>query len=334
MNIFKKHKAAVLSLLAFVGCVVACDMITEIISLPEDAKVNTEVEIKARITLVPSSDDKTEFVFAMLTPKSWNTSGNAKVTFSTHGYNTQGGVDVVDEEMILIPDTEKEPSTQLSWPMAYQKKVGSMGNYGSVEWTLFKSKTMFIIDNNVSEETITADVTIRLTTGPENIKFFFGAGYAPYRRGLLTSAENNGDHRYEPNEVTKVFEVTGAEGGDELDFTVMPRVSSVPAAFRYGDIFAVRFNANDSDLEGEEKVILCGKAILAGGGEVVVGRRSGNVMEKLPQNSYQKYIYPRHFFSLPANAVIENIYCWFESEDGTKVVTAGDDGYRLKQADK
>lgn len=69
MNIFKKHKAAVLSLIAFIGCVVACDMITEIISLPEDAKVNSEVEIKARITLVPSSDDKTEFVFAMLTPQ-------------------------------------------------------------------------------------------------------------------------------------------------------------------------------------------------------------------------------------------------------------------------
>ena len=44
-------------------------------------------------------------------------------------------------------------------------------------------------------------------------------------------------------------------------------------------------------------------------------------MEKISETAYQKYIYPRHFFGLPADAEIEATYFHFTNEDRSIVVT-------------
>ena len=78
----------------------------------------------------------------------------------------------------------------------------------------------------------------------------------------------------------------------------------------------------------KKKVYLCGRALCEDGSEVTVSTTGdANLMEKLGETSYQKYIYPRHFFSLPEGTRIEALYFYFTNEDGSIVVrdTSGED---------
>lgn len=335
INFVKKHKMACLAMASMMLMAANCVMSVEKIILPENAQVNSEEEITVEIKLVPGSDESnSKLAFAILTPKSWKTAENAVVTYSTSGYATQGFEEIVNESMMVIPSTENEPFTQQSWPLAYQSKVGLMGNTGPVEWTVFRSSTAFTINDNVSKEPITATIKIRLRTGADNIKFFFGAGYCGAKRGLMTEQDNGGDFRYVPNEVAVPFTVSGGSG-PMLDYTVTAAVTTTPSVFRYGDIFAVNFGAEGSALAGSGKVYLCGKAVLADGSvKEVTAVSDDNLMLGIGEDTFQKYIYPRHFFSLPSDAEIESVYVWFVNADKSVVVTDGEDGYLLQQSEK
>ena len=70
------------------------------------------------------------------------------------------------------------------------------------------------------------------------------------------------------------------------------------------------------------KPAIDGKAVYDGGKEVIVDEISDKtLMEKISETAYQKYIYPRHFFGLPADAEIEATYFHFTNEDRSIVVT-------------
>lgn len=329
----KKHKLAFIAIASVICMAAECVMSVEKIVLPENAKINNEEEITVEVKLVPGSDETSKMAFAILTPKSWKTAQNAKLTFSTVGYASQGQAEITDEAMELIPSTEVEPSTQLSWPMAYQSKVGFMGNTGPVEWTVFRSASTFVINDNVSKEPIKAIVKIRLTTGPDNIKFFFAAGYTGAKRGLMTEQENSGDFRYVPNETAVPFRVSGGYG-PSLDYTVKASVTTTPSVFRYGDIFAVNFGSAESSLSAESKIYLCGKVVLEDGTTKTVETPSeATLMLSQGDKNFQKYIYPRHFFGLPNDAKIEAVYVWFVNSDKSIVVKEGD-GYHLAQSNQ
>lgn len=312
-----------LALVALPLMVAACMTIEEIIH-PDDAQVNSEIDITVRIKLVTETDETTQLVFAVLAPKSWNIAQSAQLSLTTSGYASQGYADVTDEQMELMPDSEVEPTTALKWSEAYQSKIGLMGNLGPMEWVVFRSKTTFIINDKVSTDPIEGTVKIRLTTGSQSIKCFMGYGFCGMKSGF------NGE-RYKANEMSKVLTVTGGSGA-MLDYTTVSLVSTVPSVFRYGDIFSVKFESvagsTETALKGAEKVYLCGRALCEDGSEVTVSTTGdANLMEKLGETSYQKYIYPRHFFSLPEGTRIEALYFYFKNEDGSIVVrdTSGED---------
>lgn len=330
-NIFKGHKTAILSVLALALAVFSCMTIEEII-FPDDPKVNSDIEITVRVKLVTETDDISKMVFAVLAPKSWHLSTNADLTLTTSGYASQGFSEVTGEKMILMESTDKEPTTDSAWPSAYQSKIGVMGNTGPVEWTVFHSQTTFTINDNVSKDPIYGTIKIRLKTGPDNIKFFMGFGFCGMHYGL----NDGGEGRYKANEKTKVLQVTGGSGAS-LDYTVLNYVSTIPSVFRYGDIFSVNFSSvvgtTETPLKGEEKVYMCGKAVLSDGSEVVVDTPSqSNLMTKTSDLTYQKYIFPKQFFGLPASAVIEKLFFYFTNADKSVVFTDGTDGFLVSQS--
>ena len=117
---------------------------------------------------------------------------------------------------------------------------------------------------------------------------------------------------------------------------------TVPSVFRYGDIFGFEFSGLATDLEDVEDVYLCAKAVYNGGQEVEVStcteanKMTPFVRTLLDGTSYdmrEKFIYPKHFFGLEQDAVIEAIYVWFSNADGTKVVKDGDEPYFIAQAE-
>ena len=329
--IFKKYRLAAMIAASVALALAACEMVVEQIIFPENAKVNTEETITVKLKLVTETDDNSNMVFAVLAPKSWNLKQNASLTLSTEGYAAQGYAEVVNEPLTLIPDSETEKSTALSYPMAYQTKIGLMGNTGPVEWTVFKSSTVFHINDKVSTEPIYGTVTLKVKTGPDPIKFFMGFGFCGTTWGLDTES---GEGRYTPNERAEIFTVHGEPGDPMLDFTVTQSITVVPSAYRYGDIFSVNYEAEGSSLSGVEKVYLCAKAELSDGSvkEISVADDNVNLMEMTGETTYRKYIYPRSLFAVPGGVEISKIYVWFSNADGSVGVKDGDDGHLLEQA--
>ena len=307
---------------------IGCMEIVEIIH-PEDAKVNSDIDISVKIKFTAETDHRSEIAFAILAPKAWNIRENASLTLTTEGYVNQGFAEVVDEQMTPIPEGTIEPGTGLPWPDAYQSQIGLMGNTGPMEWVIFQSKTSFDVNDQREngKEPIVGTVKIRLKTGPQAIKCFMGYGWCSLNKGFDVGGDDGkgSNRRYKENEKAKVLTVTG---GDlpMLDYTVESLVSTVPSVFGYGDIFSVKFSAvsgsTETALNGQEKVYLWGKAVYDGGKEVIVDEISDKtLMEKISETAYQKYIYPRHFFGLPADAEIEATYFHFTNEDRSIVVT-------------
>lgn len=308
MKYLNKYKISLLLFLILPLLLVTC-MTIENITHPDNPQVNSEIDIAVDLKLTPENDDNTKMVFAVLAPKSWDIAESAKLTFSTNGY-TKG--DVVDEPMTVISASEAEPTTAMTWSAALQDKIGLMGNLGPVEWVVFESQTTFIITDE-EEKLITATVDVKLTTGSQNIKLFMGYFFCGKNRGF------HGEY-YKDNAKSKVLTVSGGSNA-MIDYTTVSLTSTTPANYGFGDIFAINFEsvagAVETPLKGEENVYLYGKAIFADGNDSsivdVIGEKT--LMERVGDTKYQKYIYPKEFFSLPDGAEISEIYFHFSNED-------------------
>jgi hypothetical protein len=305
-------------LVALILCLilVMCMTIEEIIH-PVDPQVNSEIEISVKLKLVPESpnrDQNSKMVFAVLAPKSWNIANNAVLTFSTSGY-AKG--DLVDEQMTLMAESETEPTTALPWSTAIQSEIGFMGNLGPVEWVVFESQTGFSINDN-DAPLITANVKIKLTTGSQNIKLFMGYFFSGKNRGMKGNF-------YTENATSKVLTVSGGSNA-LIDFTTVKLVTTEPASFGFGDIFSINFETKtvvmETPLNGAEKVYMLGKIIFANGTDssIVDIISDKTLMEEIGETTWQKYIYPREFFNLPNDAVLDKAHFYFTNEDKSIIV--------------
>lgn len=313
MKYFKKYRISIITI-ALLTMVMGCMTIENIIH-PDDPQVNSEIEIGVDLKLVPDNDDNTQMVFAVLAPKSWKIAENAKLTFSTNGY-TQG--DILNETMVLMSNTDIEPTTALPWSAALQSEIGLMENLGPVEWVVFRSQTTFVITDEV-EKLINAHVKIKLTTGSENIKLFMGYFFTGKTRGLHSEY-------YEKNAKSKVMTVSGGSNA-LIDYTTVSLVTTVPSNFGYNDLFSIVFQSQagavETPLKGEDEVYIYGKAIFAEGKDSIIvdGISDKTLMERIGNTTYQKYIYAPEFFGLPEGAVLTETYFHFSNGTQDIIVT-------------
>ncbi len=319
MKYLKKYRKWILIfILPFM--VVMC-MTIENITHPDNAQVNSEIEIGVDLKLVPENDDNTKLVFAVLAPKSWNIANNANLTFTTSGYSKG---DVTNEALTLMGTSETEPTTALKWSEALQSEIGLMGNLGPVEWVVFESQTTFNITDE-EDKLVTANVKIKLTTGSQNIKLYMGYFFCGKNRGMH-------EEYYKENAKAKVLTVTGGSNV-MLDYTTVSLLSTTPSSFGFGDVFAINFESVagvvETPLKDADKVYLYGKAYFNNGNDSAVVNviSDKTLMEKVSSTTYQKYIYPKDFFGLPDDAVITKAYFHFTNEDESIVVqqTEGED---------
>ncbi|MCF0176484.1 MAG: DUF4961 domain-containing protein [Bacteroidales bacterium] len=319
MNFFKNHKLSIAAFIGAMGLVAACMYMDEIIFPDGDIKVNDEIEVTVKFHCVPETDlANTPLVLGILTPRSWDFGNNAKLYLTTSNYTSQGGTDVVNEEMELIPAGVTEFKTGMPWGDAFQSKLGALGNTGSVQWVAFKSKTAFTINDKTSTEQIDATVKIVMKTGPKNIKFFFGAGWCSYNRGF----DDGDDSRYKLNSLSKIMTVTGGSGND--DYTVFHYFSTTPNDVRYGDVFSLNFltsvSGSDLPLKGEEKIYFNLYATTKDGKTYSCEKRDNStLMTRTDEVSYSRYIYPKQVFGLPQSAEITSLEAVFTNADGSIV---------------
>ena len=322
MKLMKKYMHLLL-LLAVPFFVITCMTIEDVIH-PDDAQVDSDINISVKIKIVAETDGNSKLAFGILVPKSWNVANNATLTLSTTA--AFAGNAVINEPMVLVGAGEKNPSDALPWASSFQSKIGILDNTGPVEWVVFKSATTFQInDNNPDQKEVNGTVNIKLHPGPRAIKFYMGYTFCGEAFGF-----NNEKYPDDYVKVAKILEVTG---GDEpmMDFTADPAMSFVPATFGFGDIFSIRYNEPNYVTEGGLKggdAYLAGKVVYEENGvekeKVVDETSSKTLMEALGDlgqvTSFQKYIYPKDFFDLPKDAVILSMQVHFTNKDKSIVI--------------
>lgn len=310
-----------LSALAFLA--ITCMTIEEVIH-PDDAQVNSDINISVKIKIAAETDGNSKLAFAILVPKSWNVSQNASLFLST----TAGfaGNNVTNEPMVLVGAGEKNPSDGLPWASSFQSKIGVLENTGPVEWVVFKSATTFQInDKNPDQAVVNGTVNIKLHTGARAVKFFMGYTFCGEAFGFNSE-------KY-PDDYVKASKILEVTGGDEpmMDFTADPAISFVPATFGFGDIFSIRYNEPNYVTEGGLKggeAYLTGKVVYEENGvqkeKSVDEISSKTLMEELGDmgqvTTWQKYIYPKEFFDLPKDAVILSMQVRFTNKDKSVVI--------------
>lgn len=322
MKLMKKYMhLLLLSAVSFL--VITCMTIEDVIH-PDDAQVNSDINISVKIKIAAETDGNSKLAFAILVPKSWNVSKNASLFLSTTaGFAANA---VTNEPMVLVGAGEKNPSDGLPWASSFQSKIGVLENTGPVEWVVFKSATTFQInDKNPGQGVIDGTVNIKLHTGERAVKFYMGYTFCGEAFGF-----HNEKYPKDFVKASKILEVTG---GDEpmMDFTADPAISFVPATFGFGDIFSIRYNEPNYVTEGGLKggeAYLGGKVVYEENGvqkeKTVDETSSKTLMEALGDmgqvTTWQKYIYPKDFFDLPKDAVILSIQVRFTNKDKSVVI--------------
>lgn len=322
MKLLKNYKIW-LSLAVLCAIIVSC-MTIEGIILPDNATVNSEIEILVKIKIVAETDGNSKLAFGILVPKNWNVAQNSTLTLTTIA-DFAGNV-VTDEPMTVIGAGEVNPSDAQPWSASFQSKFGVMGNKGPVEWVVFESGTTFQIHDQIPErKEVDGTVKIRIKTSDRAMKFYMGYTFCGKAFGF--DSEKYPDP---PVIASTLLEVTGGEY-PVWDFTADPPISYLPATFGFGDIFAIRYNELNSVTEGGLKggnVYLLGKVKYSDNGVVkdkeIDETSSKTLMEDLGDtglsNTWQKYIYPKDYFDLPQDAVILELGVRFTNQDKSIVM--------------
>jgi hypothetical protein len=312
MKLLKDYRKWLL-LLGVPALAVMCMTITDVI-YPDDPQPDSEITVLVKLKFVAETEQDSKLAFGILAPKSWNLASNATLSLTT-----TSGVPknvVTDEALTVIPSNELNPSTGTPWSSSFQARFGTQGNYGPMEWIVYESSTVFVADGNGSlteaQKTTEGTVTIKLTTGPENLRVYLAFTYC----GKANAFQ---DDRYPDKDVivAKLLEV-GDMDSDVVDYTIAPAVSTTPSEFGWGDIFAFNFREQSSALKGADAVYLQATVVYDGGKEKTVSEISSKtLMEHLDGDLWQRYIYPLDFFDLPAGTIIESVKVYMTDKTQT-----------------
>ncbi|MDR0509746.1 MAG: DUF4961 domain-containing protein [Rikenellaceae bacterium] len=319
MKLLKNYKF-LLAILVLPFIVATCYTIEEI-TQPASATPNSPIGVTVRIRLDAETDSPSKLIFGILVPANWNSSQIASMSVTTTGANYPANI-VTNEAMTPVGPTETDPAIGMLWSEAFQMKEGLLNNLRPMKWIVYKSSTTFAIhdhpESNPGDKTMTATVSINLTTGAQNVKFFMGYACCGSHEGF------SGDRWGSPKGRASVITVTDGTGG-LTDYTVPPPVSTVPQNFGWGDIFSVQFKELQSALRDAPKIYLLGTVTYDGGQTKTVNQTGAKtLMENLGEGSWQRYIYLKDFFDLPAGAVVEGLSVYFANED--KSITVQDTG--------
>ena len=307
--------------------VVACLEFDGIIQ-PGRALTDSEIEVTAQLRVSPGEDGSGKVVFAVLAPKAWNLRDNATLYLTTKDYNAiQHQPEVVNEQLTLMPAEEKDPKNGLSWADSFMSVIGRGGNdpQTAMEWVVWRSSTTFIFDDKIEVDgqevetaDVHADVRIKMKTGAVPLTCELGYSYCYDTFGLKRDEQRFAE-AFKPIETyNQVFTTT-------------------PSVFRYGDVFGITFSHGGTALKDAGEVYLCGTAIHDGGQKAEVSAAVPRNRMELISSRFEKYLYPKDFFGLPSDAVIEELYFYFINADGSIVVKDDENGgqeFFVEQSDE
>jgi len=293
---------------------VHCGLTALTVTVPERANVNERVTFVMHSGAEPRIEEPgtytTQLLAGIMVPKSWNARENAVLTFTSPKGN---GV------MRMIPDSEIEPVSGVSWHQAAKNMFGIGPNLvDDFEWIVYRSTQAYTFRNN---EDISFDVNVECNVGAENMLVRLGFYVGSSIENLRPE-----DTDYKKVAFSQVFEVTGGEG-DLIDF-VNPQLASVqPVRSLDNDIITLTFDAGvtQTALEGQEDIYLSIRGYDDAGNLVAeINERSGKTrLTAVGGKRYRIDFWPRSYFNVDQNQRIARLEYFYTDATGAQRVGYG-----------
>ena len=300
--------------LAVVVFLAQCGLKALTVEVPESGNANEVSTFLMKCGAEPRIQEpgtySTQLLAGIMVPKSWNARQNAVVSFTSPKGN---GV------MRMIPDSEVEPVSGLSWHQAAKKMFGIGPNLvDDFEWIIYRSTQVYTFRNN---EDIDFEVKVECKLGPDNmlVKLGFYVG---------SSVENlrPEDVDYKKFAFSDAFEVKNGEG-DLLDF-VNPQLSKIePVKSQDNDIVTFTFDVGvvNTVLSNTNDIYVCAKGYDANGQVVaeVCEQTAKTKLKALGGKRFRLDIWPRGFFNLTPQTSLSRVEYYYTDAGGVNKVGYG-----------
>ena len=300
--------------LAVVVFLAHCGLTQLTVTVPPSANANEVVVFEMHSGAEPAIEEPgtytTQLVAGIMVPKGWNARQNAVVSFTSPKGN---GV------MRIIPDTEIESRSGLSWHQAAKNMFGIGPNLvDDFEWIIYRSTQAYTFVNN---EDISFDVKVETKVGPENMLVKLGFYVGSFVENLRAE-----DTDYKKFTFSDAFEVVNGEG-DLIDF-VNPQLSKIePVKSNDSDIVTFTFDAGVTHtvLENTNDVYLCAKGYDAEGKMVaeICEQTERTKLKSIGGKKFRLDTWPRDLFGLQKGVSLSRIEYYYTDITGTNRVGYG-----------
>lgn len=299
--------------LAVVVFIANCGLKALTVEVPESGNANEVATFTLHSGAEPriegSGTYTTQLLVGIMVPRSWNARENTTVSFTSP---KGGGV------MSIIPDSEMEPVSGLSWPAAAKRRFGIGPNLvDDFEWIIYRSTNAYTFVNN---EDIDFDVTVETRLGSENMLLSLGFYVGSSIENLRPE-----DTDYTKYTFSDVFEVKNGEGS-LVDF-INPQLGKIePVKSSDNDIVTFTFDsvADTTALSGTDEIYLCAKAFDANGQVAVVCEQTEKTrLTEVGGKRYRIDLWPRGFFNLAPETTLTRLEYYYTDATGAKKVGYG-----------
>lgn len=267
---------------------------------------------------IPASDagKGTRLVAALLAPKEWGASANMEVTYKIVSSSRPLGS---GGSMSLVPQGTFAPGSTLDYPSKIANVLGA-NTYGAnkiktLDWIVFWSNETYDIVNG---DKVQVDVTFKVKTGDRNVNVELGYFAANSTYSWDPSASNHAfDYRFVHLETTGGLEPV-------MDY-LEPQLSVVePFSSTDNDLVTFSFDGTVDDentLTGLDQVYMCASAYTHDGQVITVcGNNEENKMTSDATDRWSLTMWPKGYFNVSDNQVIDSVKYYFSDASGSKIV--------------
>ncbi len=277
------------------------------VNQPNSAQVGEEitVTIQAEVT----GKDGSLLIFGFCAPRAWQAYAHTTVSFeSSIGSST----------MSLIDPEEVDAENKKPWAEQIADRVGFGGNYGEMEWLVFKADGEFTPPDGTSMDSpVTGTITLKTRVGASNLitqlGYFLGEGTWGY-----LNDDSNSTFFFEET----CLEVTGASGQAQDLCGPPPRQLVSLATYTFNDLITIIFDAQEDQtaLVGAEQVFMCSEAIYAGGTARICEQSQKTEMKLVGPDIWQLTIWPPKFYAVADGHMISELLVNFQDANGGTIV--------------
>lgn len=283
------------------------------VNQPSSATVGEEITVTLDVEI--TDDAGSTLIFGFCAPRAWRAFENTTVSFTSS---------IGNSTMSLIDPEEVDVENKRPWAEQIRERVGFGGNYGEMDWVVFKADNSFTPPTSTSEDDpVTGTITLKTRVGESNMITQLGYFLGEADWGYLND-DGNSTFYFEQT----CLEVSGAPGQPQDLCGPAPRRLVDLESYNFNDLLIITFDAREDStaLIGTGEVYFCSQAIYSGGSIERCEKTSLTKMKEVAEDLWQLAIWPPSFYGIDGSDISE-LSVNFQDANGLVVVknTSGRD---------